>query len=125
MPVRRRPIAVHDRPAGYGICHCRMCQRWSGAILAAVTCPRDRVSVVGDAAIATYQSSELGRESLLHGLRFAICGTRVTTDGAHEGALRDPDAGLFDEPERLRPRSRNLHRPRPTAFAQLRGAIPA
>ena len=89
-------IAVHDRPAGYGICHCRMCQRWSGAILAAVTCPRDRVSVVGNAPIATYQSSDWAERAWC-----TRCGShlwyRVTTNGAHEGDYEIP-IGLFDDP---------------------------
>ncbi|MGI1662094.1 GFA family protein [Palleronia sp. KMU-117] len=90
-------VTVRNRPAAYGICHCRMCQRWSGLVFAAVNCPPDRVEIAGADHIATYQSSDWAERAWC-----TRCGShlwyRVTSKGAHQGDYEMP-IGLFDNPD--------------------------
>lgn len=90
-------ITVRNRPTGYGICHCRMCQRWSGALLAAVNCPPDTVTIEGADHIAAFQSSDWAERAWC-----TTCGShlwyRVTRDGPHAGDY-EIAVGLFDDPD--------------------------
>ena len=88
-------VEVRDRRAEFGICHCGMCQRWAGSMLAAVSCPEATVTVAGAEAVGTYRSSDWAERSWC-----TRCGTtlwyRITAEGAHKGEYEIP-VGLFDD----------------------------
>ncbi|MFN3661954.1 GFA family protein [Yoonia sp.] len=78
----------HD--AQPGVCHCRMCQRWSGGVFLAFTAAADAVSVTGP--VKRFQSTPFAER--------AFCGTcgshlwmRNTGDPAEDYDLMP---GLFD-----------------------------
>lgn len=52
--VRFRATRVKS---GFAGCHCRMCQRWAGAVLLAASVPADAVEFTGRENIGIYQSS--------------------------------------------------------------------
>ncbi len=83
-------------PHDVGWCHCRMCQRSSGAPAQvwALYPPEAFCWTKGKPAV--YASSADGRRDFC-----AICGSQVSfRDGEHVS----PNVGCFDEPEGLRPR---------------------
>lgn len=43
----------------FGICHCKMCQRWSGAAHFGVTVARDDMKIEGEEYISTFKSSPI------------------------------------------------------------------
>ncbi len=78
----------HDpRP---GICHCRMCQRWSGGVFMCFEAPADAVSVRGD--VTRYASSDFAERAFC-----PVCGSNLwmrNTDDASASFELMP--GLFD-----------------------------
>jgi hypothetical protein len=50
-------FTAHALPATFGVCHCKMCQRWAGSALMAVTIPISNLTVEGADHIGHYQSS--------------------------------------------------------------------
>ncbi len=48
-------ITITEHGGFIGACHCRMCQRWSGALFVSFNAPAASVKVTG--AVARYQSS--------------------------------------------------------------------
>ncbi len=83
----------------FGVCHCRMCQRWAGSALFAVTIPEEDIDLSGSHAIRRFQSSGWAER--------AWCGTcgsslwyRVTEEGPHKGAY-EICIGLFDDADGL------------------------
>ena len=44
-------FTARDVPGEYGICHCEMCKRWTGAALAAVAVPVNSVTWQGEAHV--------------------------------------------------------------------------
>jgi hypothetical protein len=89
-------FAAREVRSGIGVCHCRMCQRWTGLALMAVTVPEDRMTVTGAGHVGTYASSDWASRSWC-----TRCGStlwyRVTAEGAHRGDYEIP-IGLFDDP---------------------------
>lgn len=85
--------------AEYGACHCKMCQRWTGSALLAITVPEDAAEWRGEVDIARFQSSDWAERAWC-----ARCGSglwyRVTLEG-HPGNYEIP-IGLFDDPDGLR-----------------------
>jgi hypothetical protein len=86
---------AEDVPARVGVCHCPMCQRWTGTGLAEVSVPEDKVHWRGLSKIRVYASSDWGER--------AFCGTcgsglwfRVTEEGGFSGNYDIP-LGLFDD----------------------------
>ena len=85
---RSGKIEVDDPPNDIGVCHCKMCQRWSGFAFAAIEVPDDRVRVTGD--YATYQSSDTGTRSFCR-----ICGSTLWFRTIGEAAYCLP-IGMLD-----------------------------
>lgn len=81
-------VAGHD---GFtGACHCRMCQRWSGALFVSFNAPADAVTVTG--RIGRFQSSSFAERAFC-----PTCGSHLwvrNTDAAD--APYDLMPGLFD-----------------------------
>lgn len=58
--------AVHftmNKMGDFGICHCRQCQRWTGAPLMAVTVPADDICISGSEHIVTRRTSNWASRS--------------------------------------------------------------
>ena len=87
-------------PAEFGACHCKMCQRWAGSALLAVTVKREDVTFAGAEALSVAQTSDWAERAWCN-----RCGSglyyRVTAEGAHWGAYEIP-IGLFDDPSGMR-----------------------
>ncbi|WP_099824650.1 GFA family protein [Oceaniglobus indicus] len=105
-------VASHD--ARVGVCHCRMCRRWSGAVFAAFTAPASDVTVAGK--VALYASSGFAERAFC-----PICGShlwmRNTDDPAAEYDLMP---GLFDATETWPLRS-EIYADRAPAYLALAG----
>ena len=85
--------------AEFGVCHCKMCQRWAGSALFAITIPAQEMELSGAHAIRRFQSSGWAER--------AWCGTcgsslwyRVTEDGPHKGDY-EICIGLLDDADGL------------------------
>ena len=80
---------------GFGVCHCKMCQRWSGGPFAAITVPGDGVDWQGAEAIGRIRSSDWAERGWC-----TLCGSglfyRITAPGPHAGDWEIP-IGLFDD----------------------------
>lgn len=87
--VRITVDGAHDpRP---GVCHCRMCQRWSGGLFMCFEAAEGAVTVEGE--VARYPSSDFSERAFC-----PRCGSHLwmrNTDGADEAYELMP--GLFDE----------------------------
>ena len=78
------------------LCHCRMCQRATGGVAAALkTVARAGIAWTGEPR--RHRSSPIARRGFC-----AACGTPLTYEGDGRDRL-DLTVGSFDEPERLRP----------------------
>ncbi|MCH7707979.1 MAG: GFA family protein [Myxococcales bacterium] len=89
--------AAHGRPVDVGYCHCRVCQRSSGApVLAWASFPNDAFAYTKGSP-ATYRSSpRAGREFC------AACGTQIAF--REDGATRvDLNVGSLDQPDSFAP----------------------
>lgn len=64
-------VDIATMPREFGICHCRMCQRWTGLAYAAVMVPDADVILTGAEHVKTYRSSE--------GSTRSFCGTCGST----------------------------------------------
>lgn len=87
-------LVARDVPATATVCHCRMCQRWTGSAYHEVSVPTTQVDWQGE-TITVFASSHLGER--------AFCGTcgshlyfRVTQEGPWSGNYDIP-LGLFDD----------------------------
>jgi len=91
---------ITDLREDFGACHCKMCQRWAGSALLAITVPAATIRWQGEAAIARYQSSDWAERGWC-----ATCGSNlfyhVTADGPHKDAYEIP-VGLLDDATGLR-----------------------
>lgn len=85
-------------PVQVNICHCRMCQKATGAPMSAwVTFPRDQVEFVGTEPTFR-QSSEIAVRGFC-----AACGSALTWQGTAQPELIDLSVGTLDDPGRIRP----------------------
>ncbi len=81
---------AHADDARPGACHCRMCQRWSGALFLCFAVPANAVTVTGE--VARHASSDFSERAFC-----PTCGSHLWMRDTHE-----PDAdyelmpGLFD-----------------------------
>lgn len=86
---------AEDVPDRVGVCHCPMCQKWTGTGLAEVSVPEDKVHWRGLSQIRTYKSSDWGERAFC-----GKCGSglwfRVTEEGEFSGNYDIP-LGLFDD----------------------------
>lgn len=86
--------AVSVRVTGHGgftgACHCRMCQRWSGALFVSFNAPADAVTVTGE--VTRYQSASFAERAFC-----PRCGSHLwmrNTDA--DDCSYDLMPGLFD-----------------------------
>ena len=90
--VRFRATLSHT---AFGVCHCKMCQRWAGGMFAAITVPHADVVWSGQAQIARIQSSDWAQRGWC-----TTCGSglfyQVTREPAQGGDWEIP-VGLFDD----------------------------
>lgn len=74
-----------------GACHCRMCQRWSGAVFACFRAPADAVEVEGE--VARHASSDFAERAFC-----PRCGSHLwMRDTDRSDAPYDLMPGPFDE----------------------------
>lgn len=71
-----------------GACHCRMCQRWSGALFVCFNAPADAVTVTGE--VARYQSTDFAERAFC-----PRCGSHLWMRDTG-GDSYDLMPGLFD-----------------------------
>ena len=79
------------------LCHCRMCQRWSGNISIALKGMR-KDAVTWETPPDYYVSSPIAHRGFC-----ATCGTALTFEFP-DSATMDLTVGSFDDPSRFRPR---------------------
>ena len=96
--------------AKFGACHCKMCQRWSGSALLALTVPADTLTVTGSECISTYDSSDWADRSFC-----TTCGAglwyRVKDSNVHHIPI-----GLLDDTSGLTLRSEIFFDLKPDCF---------
>lgn len=79
-----------DQPAGWiGVCHCRMCQHWSGSLWAGFPAEEGTVRFTGP--VRRYNSSRLAERAFCE-----TCGSHLWMRDRKEGAPYDLMPGLFD-----------------------------
>jgi hypothetical protein len=85
------------RPVDVGYCHCRVCQRSSGApVLAWATFPNDAFAYTKGSPTTYRSSPRAGREFC------AVCGTQIAF--REDGAARvDFNIGSLDQPDSFAP----------------------
>ncbi len=93
-------FTIRDLNPEFGTCHCKMCQRWAGASLLALSVPADSVSFEGGEHVKHYQSSEWAERAWCEN-----CGSnlwyRVTAEGPFHGTYHMP-IGLLDDTSGLK-----------------------
>lgn len=102
----------HDpRP---GACHCRMCQRWSGAVFASFAAEPQSVTINGE--VAVYPSSSFAERAFC-----PVCGSHLwMRDTDRDDATYDLMPGLFDA-MRDQPLQSEIYVDRAYACVQLKG----
>jgi len=84
-----------DVPDVANVCHCRMCQKWTGSSFVEVSVPEDRVTWTGREHIRVYTSSEWGERAFC-----GLCGSslyfRMTEESVWSGNY-DLALGTFDD----------------------------
>lgn len=83
-------IRVSKSDRTLGACHCRMCQRWSGALYVSFTAPSEAVTVEGE--VARFASSHFAERAFC-----PACGSHLwMRDTDREDAGYDLMPGLFE-----------------------------
>ena len=81
---------AHADDARPGACHCRMCQRWSGALFVCFAAPADAVTVTGE--VARHASSDIAERAFC-----PTCGSHLwMRDTSSPEADYELMPGLFD-----------------------------
>lgn len=79
----------------FGACHCKMCQRWAGSAMMALTVPEAGMEISGAEHVKRFQSSDWAERAWCD-----TCGSglwyRITAPGPHSGDYHVP-VGLFDD----------------------------
>ncbi len=103
----------------YGVCHCKMCQRWAGSALFAISVPEADITFSGQHAVQRFQSSGWAERAWC-----GKCGSslwyRVTEPGPHHGAYEIP-IGVFDDADGLVIEHEIFIDQKPDAFALAGG----
>ncbi|MEO0913001.1 MAG: GFA family protein [Pseudomonadota bacterium] len=90
---------VHDDVKDVSVCHCTMCQRWSGGIHVGFEASAGGVTFAGEENITVYKSSEWAERAFCK-----ICGSpvyyRITAEGPMHGAYA-MEAGTLDSRDGL------------------------
>ncbi|OAN67822.1 aldehyde-activating protein [Sulfitobacter sp. EhC04] len=82
-------ITVADPVGWVGVCHCTMCQRWSGAMFACFPASAETVTVSGP--VKLHESSALADRAFC-----ATCGSHLWMRDRVEGSDYDLMPGLFE-----------------------------
>lgn len=104
-------------PGHASVCHCRMCQRWTGSAFVEVSVPTSDVTWTGLDKIRAFASSDWGERAFC-----TTCGShlyfRVTQQGAFFGKTDIP-LGLFDQTQGFALKAEIYidHKPASYAFA--------
>ena len=105
---------AHVDDARPGACHCRMCQRWSGALFLCFAAPADAVTVTGE--VTRHASSEIAERAFC-----PICGSHLwMRDTSSREADYELMPGLFDA-ARDRPLRSEIYSDRAFASVRLAG----
>ena len=83
----------------FGICHCKMCQRWTGSMFPGIVYRADQVAVVGSDSVTEYRSSEKATRSFCK-----HCGSTLWYRGAapgHDEPYYEIAVGTLDQTEGL------------------------
>lgn len=83
----------------FGICHCKMCQRWTGGMFPGIVYRADQVAVVGSDNVATYASSQHATRSFCK-----TCGATLWFRGTakgHDDPYYEIAVGTLDDTEGL------------------------
>ncbi len=81
-----------DTRTDFGLCHCKMCQRWTGSAFPGLTVPAEQLTISGHEHIGIYRSSPMSTRSFCK-----ICGSTLWFRDVAEGALdQDPEAGAYE-----------------------------
>ena len=83
----------------FGICHCKMCQRWTGGMFPGIMYRADQVRIVGSENVADYRSSATATRSFCR-----ICGSTLWFRGQppHGGEpYYEIAVGVLDQTEGL------------------------
>ncbi|MEX0970281.1 MAG: GFA family protein [Paracoccaceae bacterium] len=94
----------------FGACHCKMCQRWAGSALLALTVPGDTLIVSGD-AVKTHDSSAWAERSFC-----GTCGSGLWYKTKGENVFHIA-IGLLDDTTGLTLKSEIYHDLKPDCFA--------
>lgn len=86
-------IALEAAQPDVDICHCRMCQRWTGAMYAGIT--GEQATITGEEHITAYRSSDWAERAFC-----SKCGSSLWYEFLPDGH-RSYLAGLFDLPPGL------------------------
>lgn len=88
-------FTIRNLSPEFGVCHCKMCQRWAGSAFMGLTVPEDTITFDGTENIARYQSSEWAERAWCN-----KCGSnmwyQVTLDGPFSGVFHVP-YGVLDD----------------------------
>jgi hypothetical protein len=102
---------VGEKPHA-SICHCRMCQKATGGLFAAVVTVNDAQLEWTRGAPSTFESSSLARRGFC-----ASCGTPLTYKWG--GGTTAVMLGTFDQPDNLVPRVEYFHGRRHPVLGRL------
>lgn len=102
-------IEIAPFKPSFGACHCKMCQRWAGSALLALTVPGETLTISGDAT-RTYSSSDWAERSFC-----GNCGAglwyKVKDEDIYHIAI-----GLLDDTTGLTLKSEIFHDLKPDCF---------
>ena len=56
-------VTITALPNDFGICHCKMCQRWTGLAFCGAEVPDENVTVEGEEHVTAYRSSDTSTRS--------------------------------------------------------------
>ncbi|MDB6454986.1 GFA family protein [Falsirhodobacter sp. 20TX0035] len=88
-------VTITDLPKGFGICHCKMCQRWTGLAFAAIEVPDAHVTVEGAAHVKAFRSSDSSTRSFCD-----TCGSTLWFRDDGQSSYEIP-LGMLDDTEGL------------------------
>jgi hypothetical protein len=92
-------VRISGARTDFGICHCKMCQRWTGAMFAGLTVRPEEIAIEGLEQVREYRSSEHATRSFC-----ATCGSALWFSDWRDGTRRNYEipVGLLDDAAGLR-----------------------
>ena len=107
-------ITIDGRHVGaVGACHCEMCRRWSGVVLAGFDADADAVTITGD--VARYRSSDFAERAFC-----PTCGSHLWFRDTRPGAPYEFLPGAFPAAAEF-PLTSEIYIDRAPAYARLSG----